>query len=53
MPVVFDEVVGTVIPETTQTSTDEAPSASQTSPPPPLRFQLRHLERRAARLKAD
>lgn len=54
MPVVFDQVIGEVVPPM-PSSPEEAPEAS---PPVALtdrRLQttLRHLEKRLARLKAD
>ncbi|MEM1280100.1 MAG: hypothetical protein AAGG53_08830 [Cyanobacteria bacterium P01_H01_bin.152] len=55
MPVVFDEVIGTVMPETTP-----APSNSSSTPAPPkevdyqqLRAQTQHWQRRCSRLYAD
>jgi hypothetical protein len=52
MPVVFDEVVGTVVTDTTPS---DASPPTATAEPDPLQWQLhlRRLERRAKRLKAD
>lgn len=55
MPVVFDEVIGTVMPETTPAQSE----ATSTSAPPKevdyqqLRAQMQHWQRRCSRLHAD
>lgn len=52
MPVIFDEVIGTVLPDTApQSSAVPAPVAPLDSLK--IRVLLRRMERRAARLKAD
>jgi hypothetical protein len=51
MPVVFDEVIGTILPETSSLPADPAPGSPQ-SPPENLRDRQRRLEKRAARLRA-
>jgi len=51
MPVVFDNVIGSVVDDIPQTSeTNPSPS-----PPPPINLssQLRKLDQRTRRLKAD
>ena len=55
MPVVFDEVIGTVVPESSPTSSGPSPP-----PAPPkevdyqqLRAQMAHWHRRCLRLRAD
>lgn len=54
MPVVFDEVQGSVVADDVAPST-EAPATPQTVQPEPERLNhfLHHRARRAARLKAD
>lgn len=51
MPVIFDEVIGTVVPDTTTPAPTGAPAAQP--PPPDVRAHLRRLGQRAARLHAD
>ena len=54
MPVVFDEVVANVEPERPATQTEPARTGSSRRPPAEeLRRQLRLIERRQARLRAD
>lgn len=54
MPVIFEEVVGSVVPVT-----ETAPPPSEASPRPPrpdprgVRDELRRAARRQARLRAD
>lgn len=54
MPVVFDEVVGNVVPETpAPQAKPESQVDSRDTQSDRLRQQLRHVAKRAARLKAD
>ena len=54
MPVVFDEVVGTVAPEPVPVSEGEGATASPREPPAEnIRALLRRQEQRACRLRAD
>lgn len=52
MPVIFDEVIATVVPDTTPPTAAGAP-ASVPPPPQDAKTHLRRLERRTARLRAD
>ena len=54
MPVVFDQVIGEVVPPERSLPSDE-PENSPSVAPSDRRLQttLRHLEKRLARLKAD
>lgn len=54
MPVVFDEVVGTVAPEPVPASETESATAAPREPPAEtLLALLRRHEQRACRLRAD
>ncbi|HEX8246055.1 MAG TPA: hypothetical protein VF541_21245 [Longimicrobium sp.] len=55
MPVVFDEVVGSVEPDTqSEAPSGEAPGQGGQAPDPlELRRELRRMARRDARLRAD
>ncbi len=54
MPVVFDEVVANVEPERPATQSEPpSPAAAKRPSPNELRRQLRVLEQRRARLRAD
>ncbi|MEX0268928.1 hypothetical protein AB3R30_07290 [Leptolyngbyaceae cyanobacterium UHCC 1019] len=54
MPVVFDEVQGSVVADEATPSTEPHPDPRPTQPDPEkLHHWLRHRDRRAARLKAD
>jgi hypothetical protein len=55
MPVIFEEVLGTVMEEGPAPGgpDDDAPAASSAPDPMALRRELRHRARRDARLHAD
>lgn len=55
MPVVFDEVVGNVVADNPAPQTESETKKPQPTVPEAerLRYLLRHMERRAARLRAD
>lgn len=52
MPVIFEKVIGTVVPDTTPTVAASTPVSAQ-PPPQEVKTHLRRLERRTARLRAD
>ena len=53
MPIVFDQVVGTVAPETPPAATGEQAPVLREPPAENLQLLLRQMEQRARRLRAD
>jgi hypothetical protein len=54
MPVVFDQVIGEVVPPEPSSSQDDSENPPMVAPRDRgLQTTLRHLEKRLARLKAD